>query len=550
MIDGININLEEIRSELERRFFPTFGLPLDAARMIFQPEPPQDGDPRIFAPPPEHLDIYNALLLDDQWGRLIDLVRDPVKEIYTTQGYRAVQVLGQTVLLCLPNGLLHSWVWDSTQERGMHLKRSAHDAVGLSGLCFERDWLLRLTELATLEIRTFVCFDEPRAHAYGAWCFELFARVLAEHADLAWMRKRIQHSLSLDRQIVGLAEETISPLGMQGTLTVSQYNHVCRRFAVLKDVRRESPQLIGLYEALCTHMDFPKDGEPVQRLKRFLKDKGLTQRGWNMVLSLTASDFRPIYAIYEGVLLNAVLDYVLFLDALGFHCARPQWLVSAIWTGYGRAPNLNGGYLGDFAGQGCLVHASHVVRLYFEGKDGPSEDQPNELKLVMEWLTSIDPPLTRTQKQRGWNWLLRKATEWNAAEVLMAQAKYKHWPVPFRTLEVGSLVLRAISNDHDLMGEGKAMSHCVGSYAAKCSSGESLVFSVFESGRHIATAEYRIGEQGWCLNSAKGPRNRVLTTEVLATLSHAALKVGPVKPDEVLLNQPGKQYENNDHKSR
>jgi PcfJ-like protein len=550
LIDGININLEEIRCELEHRFYPTFGLPLDIARIVVQPEPPQDGDPRLFAPPPELQDIYNPWLMEYQWERLITLVREPVKEIFTSQGYRAVQVLGQTVLLVLPNGLLHAWVWDSTRERGMHLKRLSHDAVALSGHYFENDWLLRLAELVTLEIRAHVCFDELRACSYGAWCFELFAKVLAEHADLAWMRKRIQHTLALEPHIFGLSQETISRLGLPGSVTVAQYNHVLRRFAVLKDVQRESPQLIGLYEALCTHVDFPEDGEPLQRLKRFLKAQGLTQRGWNMVLSMTASDLAPIYEIYEGVLLSAVLDYVLLLDSIGFHVSRPHWFIRAIWSGNGGVPNGNGGFRRDFAEQGYLACASHVVRLYFEGKDAPSEDQTQELKLVLEWLSRIRQPLTRTQKQGGWSWLLRKAMEWDAAEVLLAQAQYKHWPTPCRHLQAGPLVLRAISNDHDLVAEGQTMRHCVGTYASQCSTGATLIFSVFQDGKHIATAEYRRELDGWILNSAMGPRNSRLSLKVQSDLRNAALMIGNFNAGNALFNQPGAEYENNDHKSR
>lgn len=549
VIDGININLEEIRCELERRFFPTFGLPLDIAVMLMPLDPPQDGDPRLFAPPPELQDIYNPKLMDYQWKRLIDTVREPVKEIYSSQGYRALQVLGQTVLLFLPNGLLHAWVWDSTQERGMHLKRSSHDAVALSGHYFDNDWLMRLADFATLEIRYHVSFDELRACAYGAWTFEIFGKVLSEHADLSWMRKRIQHSLALDPAINVLAQQTISPLSAPECVTVAQYNHVWRRYAVLKDVLRESPQLIGIYEAMCTHADFPEDGEPVQRLKRFLKVKGLTQRGWNMVLSLTASDLAPLYEIYAGVLQSALLDYLLLLDALGFHGQRPKWLVSAILSGCGGIPNANAGLRREFAEQNYLAYASHVVRLHVEGKEAPSECQLQELTLVMEWLSSIRKPLTRTQKQGGWSWLLRKAKDWDACEVMLANAQYERWPIPFRTLQVGALHLRAISNAHDLWAEGKAMSHCVGSYSARCSSGESLVFSVWMAGRHIATAEYRMCNQAWGLHSALGRRNSILAPKVQFALRNAALKIGSLKPEPALINQLGEPNENNDHKS-
>lgn len=409
VIDGININLEEIRCELERRFFPSFGMPLDIATMIMPLESPPDGDPRIVAPPPEFTDIYNAPLLSAQWDRLIALVREPVKEIYSRQGYRAVQVLGQTVLLFLPNGLLHAWVWDSNWERGMHLRRLPHDAVALSGLYFETDWLLRLAELAVLEIRTHVCFDEWRAYAYGAWTFELFRKVLAEHADISWMRQRIRHSLALDAQVTELAQQTISPLGMRESVTVAQHNHVRRQFVVLMDVWRESPQLIGLYEAICAHADFPQNGEPVQRLKRFLKARGSTQRGWSMVLSLTVADLDPIYDTYTGDLQSAVRDYVLLLDALGLHGARPTWLISAILRGNGPVPIVNGELKAQFAVHGYLSFASHVVRLYLDGSDAPSQDCLQELKLVMEWLSTLRRPQTRSQKQGGWTLLLRKA---------------------------------------------------------------------------------------------------------------------------------------------
>lgn len=538
VIDERFINLEEIRCELERRFFPSFGMALDVAVMIEPLVSPQDGDPRLYAPPPELGDIYHPKLMDYQWNRLINLVRKPVQEVYTRQGFRALQIVGQTVLLFLPNGLLHAWVWDSTQERGMHLKRASHEAVAVSGQYFENGWLIRLAELATIEIRAHVCFDELRAYAYGAWTFEVFAKVLAQHADIEWMRKRIQHILALDPAIHDLAQQTISPLGMPGSVTVAQYNSVWRRFAVLKDVRRESPQLVWLYWALCTHSDFPQDGEPVQRLKKFLKVQGLTQRGWNMVLSLVASDLAPLYEAYDGDLQLAVLDYVLLLDAMGFHRGQPSWLVSAILRANGRLPNRNGGLRREFAEKGYLAHASHVVRLYFEGQDTPSENHEQELKLVLDWLVSLNHQLTRTQKQAGWCWLLRKAKEWDESAVLQAQAQYQHWPIPFRTQQAGPLELRAISTSHGLWLEGKSMRHCVGSYSARCTSGESLVFSVWMASKHIATAEYCRKDKGWSLHCALGPRNSALPTTIQFALRNAALKIGRLKPEVEFFNQP------------
>lgn len=525
MINGINIDMEKVRCELERRFFPSFGMPLDIATMVLPLDPPQDGDPRLFAPPPELQDIYNPRLIDSQWKRLIDTVRDPVKEIRSAQGYRALQILGQTVLLQLPNGLLHAWVWDSNRERGMHLKRLSHDAVALSGQFFDNDWLLRLADLANLEIRCHVSFDEMRACAYGAWTFEIFGKVLSEHADLAWMRTRIQHRLALDPAIAGLASRTIAPIESPGCVTVGQYNHVWRRLAVLKDVRRDDPQLVGIYAALCSHEKFPENGEPIQRLKQFLKAQGLTQRGWNLVLSLTAADLAPLYEIYVGNLPQALLDYVLVLDTLGFHDKRPSWFVVSVLSGCGGIPNANGALRREFVERNFLAHASHVVRAFFDEKGYPCESKKHEVTLVLDWLINNPKRLTRTQRQGGWEWLLRKAREWEAYEAKLASAQDECWQVPVKTLQIGSLHLRAITTTHDLWAEGKAMSHCVGSYAPRCLSGESLVFSVWMTGRHIATAEYRLCEQAWCLHSALGPRNSILAPKIQFWLRSAASKI-------------------------
>ena len=218
---------------------------------------------------------------------------------------------------------------------------------------------------------------------------------------------------------------------------------------------------------------------------------GLTQRGWCMVLSLTVDDLAPMYDTFEGDLQSAVLYYVLLLDALGVHGARPDWLISAILRGHGPVPIDSGALKAQFAVHGYLSFACHVVRLYLDGLDAPSQDRLHELKVVMEWLSTLRQPLVRSQKQGGWTWLLKKARAWEEGEFLRVQSQYEHWPIPFHTLQAGQLTLRGISNARDLGLEGKTMRHYVGSYVRQCVAGESLIFSVLQAGKHIATAEYR-----------------------------------------------------------
>jgi hypothetical protein len=548
LIQGQTIDLEALRVELQQKFYPAFGIGLDIAEMIQPLESPQDGDLRLVAPPPELQDIYNPKLMDYQWRRLVNVVRNPVQELITSNGFRALQVLSQTVLLFLPNGLLHAWVWDQDQQLGMQLKRASHDAVALMGRHFEHDWFTRLAEFATHEIRTHVCFDEHRAYGYAQWTFDVFGKVLAQHADLPWMRSRIGHLLALDPKITEIANQTISSFELPGSLAVSQYNAARRRLAVLNDIRRDSPQLIGLYALMCTHPHFAQTGEPVQRLKHFLKSKGLTQSGWTMVLKLSSSDFDVVREFYAGSMQLAILDYLLILDGLGLHEQQPRGLIESVFRAGGVIPNELGSLCALFESQGYLKLAAHVVRLYCCGQIQGGDGLKDDINVVLEWLNTVRKPLTRAQKQGGWSWLLSRAKEWQIDEYLSELAQSNRWSVPFTTMKVGPYVLRALVSSHDLWIEGNAMRHCVGSYVSHCASGESLLVSVSTTAKAVATAEYRRGGDTWCLHTALGPRNTPLQPKIESALRAAAEKFGPVRSNPLVSVQSGEKNESNNNK--
>ena len=270
-----------------------------------------------------------------------------------------------------------------------------------------------------------------------------------------------------------------------------------------------------------------------------------------MVLSLTVDDLALMYDTYAGDLQSAVLDYVLLLDALGLHGVRPTRLISAILRGHGPVPIDSGALKAQFAVHGYLSFASHVVRLYLDGSDAPTLDNLQEIKLVMEWFSTLRRPLTRSQKQGRRTLLLRKAHAWEEGEFLRVQSQYEHWPIPFHTLQAGQLTPRGISNASDIGLEGKTMRHCVASYVRQCVAGESLIFSVLQAGKHIATAEYQRGAHDWILHCALGPGNSTLPPTVQLSLSNSAsLKIVLLKPETILLTQSGEKCENNDHTIR
>jgi hypothetical protein len=84
------------------------------------------------------------------------------------------------------------------------------------------------------------------------------------------------------------------------------------------------------------------------------------------------------------------------------------------------------------------------------------------------------------------------------------------WTVPFATLELGGLCLRALSSSFELWEEGLEMRHCADLYADKCRKGSTRLVSVTFNGRRIATAMYRWRNGELRLLHMAGKANRTI----------------------------------------
>ncbi len=520
----VKFNFDLLRQELHQAFCPAFGIGLDIGALVtYASGWVPDGQKILEKIPNALAGVCGRNVIQHHWSRLLRQVREPVETVWLKCGLRAVQILGQNVFVFFPNGCIASYTWEFRQDLGATLVPVPAGTIALDGAYYVKAWIDGLSELAKFEIAQHSGANIRDAQEFAQWQFDLFARKLKAEADVDWMLVRIRQELCLDATVVEIARNTIAPFGFSGSLTAQQYNHAQRNKAELGQVLRESPNTLPLYALCIACKHFPKYGEPLSRLKTYLRDAGLSEQGWRMALTMRNSDFNFVYEFYHGNLCEAVLDYLLVRDSIGLHGFQPRWLLASAYSLYGTSARRRNTYRRAMNDDHFIVNLAHVVRLYHGNQLGIQDLKDDRLLPVLDWLCSSHmKPLTRTQRQQGMDLLVAKAQAWVAEMEAKANASHAKWVVPFAERQIGAYKLVALRNAYELWQEGKRMRHCVGDYAKRCITGRSLIFSVKRGALPIATAEFKAHSSGWALASALGPSNTQLPRHLLSTLKSSA----------------------------
>ena len=120
----------------------------------------------------------------------------------------------------------------------------------------------------------------------------------------------------------------------------------------------------------------------------------------------------------------------------------------------------------------------------------------NEISLTMDWITR-EPNLRfdGNQMKSDWSWFMRKQREWHVEIATRENLKTANteWPSLVEEFEHNGFVVVPLTTSHDLHIEGKAMHHCVGTYASSCQQGTARIFSIRnkETRQSLATFELR-----------------------------------------------------------
>ncbi len=480
---------------------------------------------RLRASPPAHLRLLHApQLANGIWEQLQSHLARPVKTVILDNGARAVEVLGTAVFMCGRSGQLHPFLYEGTGELICH----GSEWVMVTEIPYGTAWLDRLT-LNLVKAR---CEGpEYLVEAYAKCLAKAAKRQLSSAVDMRKVRSQVAEALALDDDAWRLCHRLKVGSPLENKASLWQYNICLRNKAALLEFERVAPGALGIYAVLCERHDFPSQGEPTQRLKRFLADAGLNASTWSLVLNSGTSILNLVRQFYRGPWSYAVVDALQVMQGLGIAKALPVWLSQAIFADWGHAGARRESYFKLL--RPSLGNLRHLVVCVQQLHEKPNEQLEEQVVKVVHWLNEPERrALTRTQRQGGWDYLVREANAFHRLREERAKARGVTWQVPFESLDTGSLRLVAISTGVQLLEEGRSMRNCAADLTRACADGALLLVSVFQpDARHIATASYRVLEDKWVLFEAKGPTNRSLPLGIMEKLRQAAARFPA--PDEM-----------------
>lgn len=99
--------------------------------------------------------------------------------------------------------------------------------------------------------------------------------------------------------------------------------------------------------------------------------------------------------------------------------------------------------------------------------------------------------LDKNQRKADWAWFMRQQEEWHRTitERQKAKTNNEKWESALEEFKMKGYNIVPLIETHQLIDEGKAMHHCVGSYVRQCLDGSSRIFSIRKGEARVATLE-------------------------------------------------------------
>lgn len=491
----------------------------------------------IWPSPSTHLKpLHDAQFVDRVWRKVEALLAEPVRVKTLSGGEMAVQVLGTAVFLRGKSGQLHPFL----REIAGTLMYSGSRLVMVTEVPYGSVWLTRIVGTATAlrfaQIELPVTISESQQGEYVQWLTRMLMRRIRAHHDLRGLRRRIADALCIDADAWRLCHRMHISSPLENKACFQQYNLCIRHKAELLEVERVAPNAVGVYAALCEQRNFPVTGEPTQRLKRYLVALGVSSRSWLLVLRDGNRLMPVVRQFYTGSPSYAACDVIKVMNGLNIARRLPAWLTQAIFGEWGTAGERRHSYFRCM--EPSMTNLRHLVACVSAEFQHPDALQEEQLAEVVHWVTEPEAaPLTRTQRQRGWSYLVRSARSFHHLREEKEAATGIDWELPFKSLELPTMTLLPIGSGAELFDEGRKMRNCAGQWIARCATGNEMLVSVrARDGRRTASASYRWGRGQWEFGDAKGPLNRPLDNKTMKTLRDAA-RLMPGPPISVLKAQ-------------
>lgn len=466
-----------------------------------------------------------------EW-RLRHLIEHPA-QVGRIDGVRVIKVLGSLVVVRWPSGQLATFGWDLGMDIDgpMSMCLVPAEQVVLQGLPWRWLWLARLMQGFQIELRAELIRQGRMSESelnQRPQAFESYLRDLTQvmrhrlRALPAYrsMRQRIATQLQLDPVALSLSRRIAdAPAQLRHHVTmVSSYNRAVEHKDLLLQVQAETPHLFTFYAGMLEDEEFPRHGEPLQRLRdQLAKDLGGRSQ-YRLLLKTPPRRFVLMRRFIAHLQHENYQDWLRLLHGLSPAKRIPEWLLRILVSQFGNERQRVHLYAKRFWADMSLW--AFAVRHWVHLEHEPDEAALAEIRQVALWI--VDGPeieLDRRQRQQGWVGLVERAQAWlEAAQLERDQTPIPHAArIPVRQWQDWSLV--PLATDFELWQEGTLMGHCLGRYNGPKSGPGTWFASLQHGGKRVLTCQFETQGKRHQLVTALGRFNAKPTPQERLGLS-------------------------------
>ncbi|MEO8487234.1 MAG: PcfJ domain-containing protein [Betaproteobacteria bacterium] len=445
--------------------------------------------------PPPHLErCHRPAAIDAVLETMRACLRNPVREASS----RTRELRGRLTFEQDANGEMKAFRDERTTGRVLHRVEVDPATFDLDRPLPEAEWIASIrSELFHAVFKADWSHPGPIGD-YVAWVLPRVCEVLK--AEDGWKEPDdgIAEALGFEPLYVAMARDIPADPGLP-TASLAAYNRVLRHADAFHQLLDDNEELIPLYGLFCDLYDFPADGEPLARLRRFLASHGCSPSlwrrlagRWRMGRYREAIDALPMLCV--GVSFLMVYRIV---DALGPEHDPPEWLVTELARA--RIRPVAGNLFAE-----PLAAARRMAVLHSRADEDTREAMREMAEMVVRW-SDEDPRVRPGDFARmTWPGLARRAR-------LHAEPRHGDetlFEVPFGALETHGYRVAALASSAALWNEGYEMRHCIGRHVAQCATGRWFACSIrrVDGGKDRWTASFIIARR-WKLDQISGFAN-------------------------------------------
>jgi hypothetical protein len=479
-----------------------------------------DADFSLSLPPPLLRPLHRPAFVTDFWRRMRARLVSPAT-VENDLLMRRVNVLGHAIYEFLLDGTVAVRLRELAPDGGWRWHRIAPGSVCIVHAPFGDTWLARFREEFLVRYRVRHGDPGEGLDGYADWAFRIFGKHIRREGLARAMRAKVSLALAADPFAVAIARRAMRrDHGYPAAVRVDDYNHVVRHRAEYAKLQRENANLMLLYAIFADDPDFPRHGEPAQRLMRHLAGIGVSPRVWRLVAGARPRFFGAQIAHYPWpwwLRRQAACDFLGVLEAL--RCTRlpPDWLLWDLVQTW-HVPEGDSGSLAKFV-RAFGMPLARIVGLHERADARGQARIAAGFYDVLSWLIDARPVrVAATMRGACWPWFERRAGEWFAAQRARLTYEDRHWPVPFRSRVIDGLEVVFLQCGYELWLESRQMRHCAETWVDDCAKGTRLVASIRSGNakRPLATVGFERGDDGWRLAQVRGYANQPATGRAAA----------------------------------